>query len=72
MDPKGDVKRQPLLYECISPGLITGFLPITPSPSTISVLLSASLILQNLEVSCTESLLWFSIVIRYLKANCIL
>ncbi len=67
--PWGDDNRQPELYVCESPGFNTGFLPITPSPSTISLELSESKISQCLEINCTESLLWFSMVMSYEKAK---
>jgi len=42
MAPKGEVNKHPDVYVWDSPGFNTGFLPITPSPETISVLFKAS------------------------------
>jgi hypothetical protein len=46
MAPCGEESKQPEEYVWDSPGLMTGFFPITPSPSTISKSLRESNISQ--------------------------
>jgi hypothetical protein len=47
---------------CVARRVLILVLPITPSPSTISISFKESKF-PSVVISCTESLLWFSIVI---------